>query len=96
MTLESQRSQFVEFLKENKLENMLLWEYAVTVSQCSTLKYERVDHYSVVVLSSDEITKLIRFCIQHELDLWIGADKLCIGYNYKGNMRLSAYEKVSE
>ena len=93
MTIDTQRSQFANFIKENNLGILLKLEYSTTVDQQSTLKYERVDHYSVAVLSSDEMTKLIRFCIQRNISLWIGADKLCIGYNYKGNMRLSAYSK---
>ena len=32
--------------------------------------------------------------MKHEIDCWLGADKLCVGFNYKGNMRLSAYGSV--
>jgi len=95
MTTDAQREAFNTFLKENNLSNMLTISTSLTVQQDTNLKYERIDKYSVVVLSGEELKRLNTFCNLHNIALWIGADKLCIGYNYKGNMRLSAYEQVN-
>jgi len=94
MTTDTQREAFNIFLKENNLSNMLSISTSLTVQQDTNLKYERIDKYSVVVLSGEELKRLNAFCKLHDIALWIGAGKLCIGYNYKGNMRLSAYEQV--
>jgi len=94
MSTDAQREAFNTYLTENNLSSMLSISSSMTLTQDSTLKYERIDKYSVVVLSGEELKRLNTFCNLHNIALWIGADKLCIGYNYKGNMRLSAYEKV--
>jgi len=91
MSTETLRRKFAEYLKANKLDNMLTISSSATLIPDYTLKYERIDKYSVVVLSGEELKRLNTFCKLHNIALWIGADKLCIGYNYKGNMRLSAY-----
>lgn len=95
MQTEKLRSLFAEFLKENGISESLSNNGCITIAQDETLKYERVDKYSVLFLTYKELQKLLKFCAKHGICIWFGADKLCIGYNYTGNMRLSAYDSVS-
>lgn len=57
----------------------------------SLLKYERIDKYRVIFIDQKDLKKLIRFCENHDIAVWFGADKLCIGFSYRGCQRLSAY-----
>lgn len=94
MQTEKLRWLFANFLKEHGLTETLRVDSCLTIDQDVTLKYERIDKYRVIILDSKEIKKLLAFCIKHDISVWFGADKLCIGFNYKGNMRLSAYSSV--
>ncbi len=91
MNTERLRGLFADFLRENGLTETLRVDSCLTVDQDVTLKYERIDKYRVVVLDAKEMKKLLAFCIKHDISVWLGADKLCVGFNYKSNMRLSAY-----
>jgi len=76
------RKLFTEFLKSENFTNLVL-DNSATIDQEPNLKYQRIDRYKVMVLSRPEIKKLLRFCVKHDLDLWIGGDKICVGYNYR-------------
>ncbi len=94
MRTERLRGLFLQFLRENELENALICNSSITIAQDESLKYERIDKYNVLFLTSEDLKKLLAFCDKHGISIWFGADKLCIGFNYKGNMRLSAYDSV--
>lgn len=85
---------FAEYLTKEGLGDMMVCDGCVTVGQDSMLKYERADKYRVLFLDQREIKNLMRFCENHGMAVWFGADKLCIGFNYKGCMRLSEYASV--
>lgn len=88
------RGIFAEYLKHIGIENMVVIDSCITVDQDTQLKYERVDKYRVLFLTQKEVKNLMRFCEKHGLAVWFGAGKLCIGFNYRGCMRLSAYDSV--
>ncbi len=88
------RGLFADFLASHKIVDMMVCESSITIGQDAQLKYERVDKYRVLFLTQKEIKNLMRFCEKHNIVVWFGADKLCIGFNYRGCMRLSAYDSV--
>ncbi len=94
MGTEKLRGLFSQFLKENEIDNALSCNNCITIAQDETLKYERIDKYSVLFLTYKDLKKLLAFCDKHGISVWFGADKLCIGFNYRGCMRLSAYDSV--
>ncbi|NJD54404.1 MAG: hypothetical protein FIB07_16265 [Candidatus Methanoperedens sp.] len=94
MRTERLRELFSQFLKENEMGGALSCNSCITLDQDVSLKYERIDKYSVLFLTCQDLKKLLAFCGRHGISVWFGADKLCIGFNYKGNMRLSAYDSV--
>ncbi len=87
MNTYSLRKLFVEFLEDEGISG-LIFDSCKTVDQASDLKYQKIDMYRVTSLSRSSIKKLRRFCVKHDIDVWLSADKLCIGYNYAGNTRL--------
>lgn len=91
MNTERQRELFASFLKENENERMIRLGGVSTVQQDELLKYERIDRYKVLFLPGKELKKLLSFCVKHNISMWFGAERLCIGYNYAGNMRLDAF-----
>ncbi|MDD3840090.1 MAG: hypothetical protein PHP06_05895 [Clostridia bacterium] len=91
METETVRGMFADFLRDTGMEKMLRLDCCVTVDQDATLKYERIDKYKVLLLKYEELNCLMVFCARHDINVWFGMDKLCIGFNYTGNMRLSAY-----
>lgn len=91
MNTERLRGLFAAFLAGDPTERMLRLDSVSTVQQDELLKYERIDRYKVLFLPQAELKRLLEFCIKHDISVWFGAEKLCIGYNYKGNMRLSAF-----
>ena len=91
MDIDALRSKLAEFLRESGIETMLRLECSLTIDQDPAIKYERIDKYRVLFLKYEELLCLMTFCAKHDLILWFGADKLCIGFKYRGNMRLSAY-----
>lgn len=91
MDTDAVRSRFADFVTENRFETMLRMDSCATIDQDVTLKYERIDRYRVLLLTNSDIKLLMAFCKKHDITVWFGADKLCLGYNYRGNMRLSAY-----
>ncbi|MCX9011313.1 MAG: hypothetical protein OIN66_09340 [Candidatus Methanoperedens sp.] len=91
MDTERLRGIFADFLASHNLNNALRLDSCCTIDQDVALKYERIDRYRIIFMDWNECKKLLEFCAKHDLTMWFGADKLCIGYNYKGNMRLSAY-----
>jgi hypothetical protein len=94
MHTERLRGLFAQYLKEQGIQNMLAWDSGLTIGQDGLLKYERVDKYRVMFLDFKEMKSLMRFCETHGMGLWFGADKLCIGFNYRGCQRLSSYDSV--
>jgi len=90
------RSIFANFLKEEGVEGYIVCEYSSTISTEPNLKYERVDKYRILFIGTNQLEKLMQFCKKHEIVVWLGADKLCIGYNHLPNMRLSAYSSVRD
>jgi hypothetical protein len=94
METDKLRSMFANFLKENGIAEGLSCNHCITETLDKTLKYERIDKYSVLFLTYKELMKLLKFCSKHGISVWFGADKLCIGFNYTGSMRLSAYDSV--
>lgn len=91
METDRQREKFAKFLDDEKCSNTVSLDSSLTISQDEKLNYERIDKYRVLFLEMKQIKKILAFCIKHSIDVWLGADKLCVGFNYKGNMRLSAY-----
>ncbi len=94
MQTEKLRGLFADFIKESGIREGISCNSCITIGQDETLKYERIDKYTVLFLTWQELKKLLNFCNKHGMTLWFGADKLCIGFNYRGNMRLSAYDSV--
>jgi len=94
MHTEKLRGRFAEFLESQGIRNMLVIDSCVTIDQDANLKYERLDRYRALFLTQKEIKSLVRFCEKHDIAVWFGAEKLCIGFNYKGCQRLSAYDSV--
>ncbi len=94
METERLRWAFAEFLSSHNLDNALKLDSCCTIDQDVDLKYERIDKYRILFMDWLECKNLLGFCIKHDLSVWFSADKLCIGFNYKGNMRLSAYNSV--
>ena len=94
MMLEAQRTKFAEYVLERKLNTMVVLDHSITVLQESTLKYERIDKYRVLHLSEDELNRLMGECSRLGISVWLGADKLCLGFNHRGNMRLSAFSVI--
>ncbi len=91
MDTERMRGLFADFLASHELNNALKLDSCATIDQDVKLKYERIDRYRILFMDWAECKKLLEFCAKHGLSVWFGADKLCIGYNYTGNMRLDAY-----
>lgn len=94
MNTDNLRGLFAAFLKEQEMDGAVAIDGCVTIGQDEKLRYERIDKYRVLFLDRKQMKKLLAFCIKHGIDVWLGADKLCIGFNYKGNMRLSADDSV--
>lgn len=94
MSTERRRTVFANFIREQKIENFLKLDSCITIDQDTTLKYERIDKYKVLLLTFKELKKLLSFCGRHDICVWFAADKLCIGFNYTGCQRLSAYDSV--
>jgi len=69
MTTDAQREAFNTYLTENNLNSMLSISSSATITQDNTLKYERIDKYSVVVLSGEELKRLNAFCKLHNIAL---------------------------
>lgn len=91
MDTDAVRSKLAEFLRDTGIETMLRLECCLTIDQDPAIKYERIDKYRVLLLKYEELLCLMTFCAKHDIILWFGADKLCIGFKYRGNMRISAY-----
>lgn len=91
MNTERLRYLFWRYLKENDLENAIICDISLTQKEDPLLKYERIDKYRVLLLPGNMLKSMLTFCMKNGIDVWFGADKLCIGYNFKANMRLSAY-----
>jgi len=96
MTIDRKRELFVMFLRENKLDNYLICNSSSTIQQDNTLKYERIDRYTVSLLTCEDLKRLCKFCNLHGLMIWFRNGQLCIGYSHVSNMRLQAYEKEGE
>lgn len=96
MSSERLRALFAHYLLKQKLNTLLTWDSALTISQDRLLKYERVDKYKVLFLDYRELKKLMQFCENHGIGLWFGADKLCIGFHYRGCQKLSAYSTIMD
>lgn len=94
MNTDKLRELFALFLKEQGLDDMIVGDGCVTVNQDTLLKYERIDKYRILFLNEKELKSLLAFCNKHGIAVWFGADKLCIGFYYRGCMRLSAYGSV--
>ena len=94
MHTEKLRGMFADFLESLGIRNMLVIDSCTTIDQDANLKYERLDRYRALFLTQKEIKSLMRFCEKHGIAMWFGAEKLCIGFNYKGCQRLSAYDSV--
>lgn len=95
MRVNTLRERFARYLQEKGLDKALIHDISLTVGQDSTLKYERIDKYRYILLQSGELTGLIKECERIGVNLWFGIDRICIGYEHRSNMRLSAYEKTS-
>ena len=95
MRVDTLRERFTGYLQEKGLDTAILLEDSLTVGQDSTLKYERIDKYRVLHVRGKELDGLMRECSRLGLCLWLGAGKLCIGYEHRENMRLSAYDNHS-
>ncbi len=91
MNTDRLRGIFADFLASHNLDNALRLDSCSTINQDASLKYERIDRYRIMFMTWNECKKLLEFCAKHDMCVWFGCDKLCIGYNYRGNMRLSAY-----
>ena len=94
MRVDTLRERFAGYLQEKGLDTAILLDASLTVGQDSTLRYERIDKYRVLHVRGKELDGLMRECSRLGLCLWLGAGKLCIGYEHRENMRLSAYESV--
>ena len=91
MRVDTLRERFAEYLQEKGLDTAILLDASLTVGQDSTLKYERIDKYRVLHVRGKELDGLMRECSRLGLCLWLGAGKLCIGYEHRGNTKLSAF-----
>jgi hypothetical protein len=94
MYTERLRGLFAQYLKEKGIQNMLAWDSGLTIGQDELLKYERVDKYRINFLDNRELKNLMKFCENRGISLWLGADKLCVGFRYRGCQRLSSYDSV--
>ena len=95
MRVDTLRERFAGYLHEQGLDKALIIDACLTVGQDTTLKYERIDKYRYTLLKSGELTGLIKACEKIGISLWFGIDRICIGYEHRENMRLSAYDNHS-
>lgn len=91
MNTDRLRGIFADFLASHNIDNALRHDSCCTINQDSSLKYERIDRYRILFMTWEELKSIFDFCAKHEISAWFGLEKLCIGYNYRSNMRLSAY-----
>lgn len=90
------RGEFAEFLKNRNYRNAIVLDACITIGQDHLLKYERIDKYHVQFLTQKDLKNIIKFGENRGIAIWLGGDKLCVGFNSRQNMRLSAYDSVPQ
>ncbi len=90
------RNLFAQFLENRGYREVLVPDGCSTVQQDDLLKYERIDRYRVLMLTQKDLKTILKFGEKHGIAIWLGCDKLCVGFNCRQNMRLSAYDSVAQ